>query len=364
VKNSSDEQPGVAIEQKHAVASAAGRPRKPTSVTLAASPASDEERQVDLSLRPRSLLEFIGQERIKKVLGMSIEAARQRGEVLDHVLFSGPPGLGKTSLAHIIARELGVNLRSTSGPAIERAGDLAAIVNDLDKGDVLFIDEIHRLARVVEEILYPAMEDFELNIVVGKGPGARTMRLAVKPFTMVGATTRSGLLSSPLRDRFGQHYHLDFYAHEDLTEIVRRSARLLGVNIDNDGAVELAARSRGTPRIVNRLLRRVRDFAQINEASVVTREVALAALELLEIDSAGFDRMDRSILAAIIDKFDGGPVGVESLAAAVGEEADTIGEVYEPYLLQEGFIARTARGRVATPRAYTHLGRSRRGSLL
>jgi Holliday junction DNA helicase RuvB len=325
---------------------------------------ANEERELDLSLRPRSIAEFIGQERIKKVLGMSIEAARMRGEVLDHVLFSGPPGLGKTSLAHIIARELGVNLRSTSGPAIERAGDLAAIVNDLDKGDVLFIDEIHRLARVVEEILYPAMEDFELNIVVGKGPGARTMKLAVKPFTMVGATTRSGLLSSPLRDRFGQHYHLDFYTPADLSEIIRRSARLLGVPIDDEGAAELAARSRGTPRIANRLLRRVRDFAQVNEAPMVTRQVALGALELLEIDSCGFDRMDRAILVAIIEKFDGGPVGVESLAAAVGEEPDTIGEVYEPYLLQEGFIARTARGRVATQRAYSHLGRTRRGTLL
>jgi holliday junction DNA helicase RuvB len=342
----------------------APRVHEPNSDRISSSSSTGEERQVDLSLRPRSLDEFVGQERIKKVLGMSIEAARGRAEVLDHVLFSGPPGLGKTSLAHIIARELGVNLRSTSGPAIERAGDLAAIVNDLDEGDVLFIDEIHRLARVVEEILYPAMEDFELNIVVGKGPGARTMKLAVKPFTMVGATTRSGLLSSPLRDRFGQHYHLDFYTHVDLTEIVRRSARLLGVRIDENGSAELAARSRGTPRIANRLLRRVRDFAQVNNATIVTREIALRALELLEIDSCGFDRMDRSILAAIIDKFDGGPVGVESLAAAVSEEADTIGEVYEPYLLQEGFIARTARGRVATQRAYNHLGRSRRGSLL
>jgi holliday junction DNA helicase RuvB len=323
-----------------------------------------EDRELDFSLRPRTLAEFIGQERIKRVLGMSIEAARKRGEVLDHVLFSGPPGLGKTSLAHIIARELGTNLRPTSGPAIERAGDLAALVTDLEKGDVLFIDEIHRLARPVEEILYPAMEDFELNIVVGKGPGARTMKLAVKPFTMVGATTRSGLLSSPLRDRFGQHYHLDFYIHSDLSEIIRRSARLLGVALDDDGAVELAARSRGTPRIANRLLRRVRDFAQVNETPRIGREVALAALELLEIDGCGFDRMDRAILAAIIDKFDGGPVGVESLAAAVGEESDTIGEVYEPYLLQEGFIARTARGRVATQRAYSHLGRTRRGTLL
>ncbi len=308
--------------------------------------------------------EFVGQERTRKILGMSIEAARQRGEVLDHVLFSGPPGLGKTSLAHIIARERGVSMRSTSGPAVERAGDLAAIVSGLDEGDVLFIDEIHRLARPVEEVLYPAMEDFELNIVVGKGMGARTMPLAVKPFTLVGATTRSGLLSAPLRDRFGQHFHLDFYDRDELTEIVARSARLLGVRVDGDGAREIASRARGTPRVANRLLRRVRDFAQVNEAATVTREVAVGALELLEIDACGFDRMDRAILAAIIDKFDGGPVGVESLAAAVGEEADTIGEVYEPYLLQEGFIARTARGRVATARAYSHLGRTRRGTLL
>src|SRR5581483_6178641 len=331
---------------------------------LAAPGASDEERAIDLSLRPRALDEFVGQGRIRKVLGMSIQAARQRAEVLDHVLFSGPPGLGKTSLAHIIARELGVNVRATSGPAIERAGDLAAIVSGLEEHDVLFIDEIHRLARPVEEVLYPAMEDFELNIVVGKGMGARTMPLAVKPFTLVGATTRAGLLSSPLRDRFGQHFHLEFYSHAELTEIVTRSARLLGVRIDAEGAQEIAARSRGTPRIANRILRRVRDFAQVNEAATVTREVALGALELLEIDACGFDRMDRAILAAVIDVFDGGPVGVESLAAAVGEEPDTIEEVYEPYLLQEGFISRTARGRVATQRAYGHLGRTRRGTLL
>jgi Holliday junction DNA helicase RuvB len=331
---------------------------------LAAAGQSEEDRALDLSLRPRMLGEFVGQERTRKILGMSIEAARQRGEVLDHVLFSGPPGLGKTSLAHIIARERGVSMRSTSGPAIERAGDLAAIVSGLDEGDVLFIDEIHRLARPVEEVLYPAMEDFELNIVVGKGMGARTMPLAVKPFTLVGATTRSGLLSAPLRDRFGQHFHLDFYERDELTEIAARSARLLGVRLDEGGAHEIAGRARGTPRVANRLLRRVRDFAQVNEAATVTREVAIGALELLEIDACGFDRMDRAILAAIIDKFDGGPVGVESLAAAVGEEADTIGEVYEPYLLQEGFIARTARGRVATARAYSHLGRTRRGTLL
>jgi Holliday junction DNA helicase RuvB len=324
---------------------------------------AEEEQTLDLSLRPHSLAEFVGQERLKRVLGMSIEAARKRAEVLDHVLFSGPPGLGKTSLAHIIARELGVNVRTTSGPAIERAGDLAAIVADLEKGDVLFIDEIHRLARVVEEILYPAMEDYELNIVVGKGPAARTMKLAVKPFTLVGATTRSGLLSHPLRDRFGQHFHLEFYTKDDLAEIVRRSARLLKVRLDDDGGLEIAARSRGTPRIANRLLRRVRDFAQVNEAPIITRQVALGALELLEIDAMGFDKMDRAILETIIDKFDGGPVGVESLAATVGEERDTIEEVYEPYLMQEGFIARTQRGRIATQRAYSHLGRTRAGSL-
>ncbi len=324
----------------------------------------DDDRRLDLALRPRALDEFIGQERNKKILGMSITAARGRGEVLDHVLFAGPPGLGKTSLAHIIARELGVNVHVTSGPAIERAADLAAIVNNLEEHDVLFIDEIHRLQRVVEERLYSAMEDFEFHIVVGEGMGARTMKLAVNPFTLVGATTRSGLLSSPLRDRFGQHFHLDFYDHKELGEIVRRSAALLDVAIDEGGAHELASRARGTPRIVNRLLRRVRDFAQVNEAPVVTREIALGALELLEIDAAGFDKMDRAILGAIIDKFDGGPVGVESLAAAVGEESDTIEEVYEPYLLQEGFLARTSRGRVATQRAYTHLGRTRRGTLL
>ena len=336
----------------------------PADGRIAARVGHEDERRIDLALRPRKLDEFIGQTRNKKILGMSIDAARGRAEVLDHVLFAGPPGLGKTSLAHIIARELGVNLHITSGPAIERAADLAAIVNNLEEHDVLFIDEIHRLQRAIEERLYSAMEDFEFHIVMGEGMGARTMKLSVKPFTLVGATTRSGLLSSPLRDRFGQHFHLDFYDHAELGEIVRRSAALLNVAIDEAGAHELAARSRGTPRIANRLLRRVRDFAQVHAAPVVTREIALGALELLEIDAAGFDKMDRAILGSIIDKFDGGPVGVESLAAAVGEESDTIEEVYEPYLLQEGFLARTSRGRVATQRAYTHLGRTRRGTLL
>ncbi|WP_425160861.1 Holliday junction branch migration DNA helicase RuvB [Candidatus Binatus sp.] len=336
----------------------------PADGRIAARVGHEDERRIDLALRPRKLDEFIGQTRNKKILGMSIDAARGRAEVLDHVLFAGPPGLGKTSLAHIIARELGVNLHITSGPAIERAADLAAIVNNLEEHDVLFIDEIHRLQRAIEERLYSAMEDFEFHIVMGEGMGARTMKLSVKPFTLVGATTRSGLLSSPLRDRFGQHFHLDFYDHAELGEIVRRSAALLNVAIDEAGAHELAARSRGTPRIANRLLRRVRDFAQVHAEPVVTREIALGALELLEIDAAGFDKMDRAILSSIIDKFDGGPVGVESLAAAVGEESDTIEEVYEPYLLQEGFLARTSRGRVATQRAYTHLGRTRRGALL
>jgi Holliday junction DNA helicase RuvB len=337
---------------------------KPSRQPITAPAELEEEQKLDLSLRPRTLADFVGQERLKKILGMSIQATRGRGDVLDHVLLSGPPGLGKTSLAHIIARELGVNFRQTSGPAIERAGDLAALVVDLQDGDVLFIDEIHRLARPVEEVLYPAMEDFQLHIVVGKGPGARAMPLAVKPFTLIGATTRSGMLSSPLRDRFGQHFHLEFYNRTELAEIIRRSAHLLKIDVDAEAAAEMASRSRGTPRIANRMLRRIRDFAQVTGASKVTRQVALECLELLDIDVCGFDQMDRAILCAIIDKFDGGPVGVESLAAAIGEERDTIEEVYEPYLLQEGFIARTAKGRIATARAYSHFGRNRQGTLL
>ena len=337
---------------------------KPKLSLLTTSAVPEEEHKLDLSLRPHRLREFVGQERLKKILAMSIQATRARGDVLDHVLLSGPPGLGKTSLAHIIARELGVNFRQTSGPAIERGGDLAALVVDLQQGDVLFIDEIHRLARPVEEILYPAMEDFQLNLVVGKGPGARAMPLAVKPFTLIGATTRSGMLSSPLRDRFGQHFHLEFYNRSELAEIIQRSAQLLKMDIDTEAAAEMASRSRGTPRIVNRMLRRVRDFAQVTDAHRVRRRVALECLELLDIDRYGFDQMDRAILCSIIDKFDGGPVGVESLAAAIGEERDTIEEVYEPYLLQEGFIARTAKGRIATARAYNHLGRNKQGTLL
>jgi Holliday junction DNA helicase RuvB len=337
---------------------------EPSRRVISAAPASPNEEAIERALRPKGLDEYIGQAKAREQLEIFIGAAKKRSEAMDHVLLFGPPGLGKTTLSHIIANELGVNLRQTSGPVLEKPKDLAAILTNLERNDVLFIDEIHRLARPVEEVLYPAMEDFELNIVVGKGMGARTMPLAVKPFTLVGATTRSGLLSAPLRDRFGQHFHLDFYDRDELTEIVARSARLLGVRVDGDGTREIASRARGTPRVANRLLRRVRDFAQVNEAATVTREVAVGALDLLEIDACGFDRMDRAILAAIIDKFDGGPVGVESLAAAVGEEADTIGEVYEPYLLQEGFIARTARGRVATARAYSHLGRTRRGTLL
>ena len=318
----------------------------------------EEDRALDLSLRPRVLGEFVGQERTRKILGMSIEAARQRGEVLDHVLFSGPPGLGKTSLAHIIARERKVSMRATSGPAIERAGDLAAIVSGLEEGDVLFIDEIHRLARPVEEVLYPAMEDFELNIVVGSGMGARTMALSVKPFTMIGATTRSGLLSSPLRDRFGQHYHLDFYAHDDLAQIIKRSAHLLAIRIDDEAALELASRSRGTPRIANRLLRRVRDFAQVGGARLIDRAVADHALRALDVDAAGLDAMDRRYLTTIADHYAGGPVGVETLAAVLAEPRDAIEDIIEPFLIQRGFVQRTPRGRVLTRLAFRQLGRS------
>lgn len=320
-----------------------------------------EERRLEGSLRPRSLADYIGQEGTKQNLRIAIEAAKQRGDVLDHMLFYGPPGLGKTSLAHIIAREMGVDIRATTGPVVERPGDLAAILTNLEAGDVLFIDEIHRLNRIIEEFLYPAMEDFELDLVVGQGPSARTVKLSLKRFTLVGATTRSGLLTSPLRDRFGSTFRLDFYQPPELERIIRRSATILDLNIDTTSVSEIARRSRGTPRIANRLLRRVRDFAQVKANSVVTLKVAQAALELLEVDAVGFDKMDRAVLLTIIEKFQGGPVGVETLSAAIGEEKNTIEDVYEPFLIQEGYLQRTPRGRLATAKAFDHFGITRPG---
>ena len=312
----------------------------------------------DLSLRPKILTEYIGQSKVKENLKVFISAARGRGESLDHVLFYGPPGLGKTTLAHIIAAEMGVSIKSTSGPVIEKPGDLAAVLTNLEPGDVLFIDEIHRLSPVVEEILYPAMEDYQLDIMIGQGPSARTIKLDIPRFTLVGATTRAGLLSSPLRDRFGILNRLEFYTHGELATITTRSAGILGVAIDAAGAGEIARRSRGTPRIANRLLRRVRDFAEIDGDGSISRVMADQALIRLEVDQQGFDLMDRLLLETIIDKFDGGPVGLDTLAAAIGEEKDTIEDVIEPFLLQQGFINRTPRGRVATHQAYTHLGRT------
>jgi Holliday junction DNA helicase RuvB len=317
----------------------------------------DDDLQFDATLRPRSLADYIGQEKIKENMQLFIDAAKGRGEALDHVLLYGPPGLGKTTLANIIACEMGVSIKSTSGPVIERPGDLAAILTNLEPHDVLFIDEIHRLSHVVEEILYPAMEDFQLDIIIGQGPSARSIKLDLPHFTLVGATTRAGLLSSPLRDRFGVISRLEFYTHDQLAFIVTRSARILGMGIDNEGALELARRSRGTPRIANRLLRRVRDYAQVRADGTITRNVVKETLRLLEIDEMGFDQMDRMILLTIIDKFGGGPVGLDTIGAAISEESDTIEDVYEPFLIQNGFLNRTPRGRVATPAAYKHFGR-------
>lgn len=325
---------------------------------LITSEETNDDGSFDVSLRPKVLTEYVGQGKAKENLKVFIDAARGRGESLDHVLFYGPPGLGKTTLAHIIAAEMGVNIKSTSGPVIEKPGDLAAVLTNLEPGDVLFIDEIHRLSPVVEEILYPAMEDYQLDIMIGQGPSARTIKLDIPRFTLVGATTRAGLLSSPLRDRFGVLSRLEFYSHDELTTIVTRSAGILGVSINPEGAGEIARRSRGTPRIANRLLRRVRDFAEVDGDGSITKQMADQALLRLEVDKQGFDHMDRLLLETIIDKFSGGPVGLDTLAAAIGEEKDTIEDVIEPYLLQQGFINRTPRGRVATHQAYTHLGRT------
>lgn len=318
---------------------------------------TDDERVIDISIRPHSFNEYIGQEDVKKKLSIFVEAAKKRGEALDHVLLYGPPGLGKTTLANIISRELGAGIHSTSGPVMERAGDLAAILTNLNDSDVLFVDEIHRMNHIVEEVLYPAMEDFKLDLVIGQGPSAKTVRLDIPRFTLIGATTRAGLLTSPLRDRFGVVLRLDYYTPAELCKIIQRAAKLLEIPIEDGGDLEIAKRSRGTPRIANRLLRRVRDFAEVEADGKITNNVAHEALKLLDIDDKGLDHMDRKILLTIIDKFGGGPVGVETISAAISEEKDTIEDVYEPFLIQCGYINRTPRGRIATSTAYTALGR-------